>query len=169
MKTFATDFIRNIALIGHSGEGKTSLAEAMLFETKSIDRLGKVDDGTATMDFDDEEIKRKISISMALASAVHKGVKLNILDVPGFFDFEGEMAAALSAADSAVAGTGASGSPPVGTEKALEMCPDKACPRLYSSTRSTRKTPILCPPSTQSPRVTARSCPSNFPLWKAVR
>ena len=60
MKTFATDFIRNIALIGHSGEGKTSLAEAMLFETKTIDRLGKVDDGTATMDYDDEEIKRKI-------------------------------------------------------------------------------------------------------------
>ena len=75
MKTFATDFIRNIALIGHSGEGKTSLAEAMLFETKSIDRLGKVDDGTATMDFDDEEIKRKISISMALATAVNKGIQ----------------------------------------------------------------------------------------------
>ena len=61
MKSFATDFIRNIALIGHSGEGKTSLAEALLFSTKTVDRLGKVDDGNSTMDFDDEEIKRKIS------------------------------------------------------------------------------------------------------------
>ena len=128
MKTFATDFIRNVALIGHSGEGKTSLAEAMLFETKTIDRLGKVDDGTATMDFDDEEIKRKISISMALASAVHKGTKINILDVPGFFDFEGEMVAALKAADSAIVVTSASGTLTVGTEKALEMCLEKSVP-----------------------------------------
>ncbi len=128
MKTFATDFIRNIALIGHSGEGKTSLAEAMLYLTKSVDRLGKVDDGTATMDYDDEEIKRKISISMALASAVYKDVKINILDVPGFFDFEGEMVAALAAADSAVVVTSASGSLTVGTEKALEMCVEKGVP-----------------------------------------
>ncbi len=128
MKTFSTDFIRNIALIGHSGEGKTSLAEAMLYESKSIDRLGKVDDGTATMDYDDEEIKRKISISLALANAVHKNVKINILDVPGFFDFEGEMVAALSAADSAVVVTSASGSLTVGTEKALDMCLEMGVP-----------------------------------------
>ena len=128
MKTFATDFIRNVALIGHSGEGKTSLAEAMLFETKTIDRLGKVDDGSATMDFDDEEIKRKISISMALGYAIHKGTKINILDVPGFFDFEGEMVAALKAADSAIVVTSASGSLTVGTEKALEMCLEKSVP-----------------------------------------
>ena len=95
MKTFATEFIRNVALVGHSGEGKTSLAEAMLYMTKTIDRLGKVDDGSATMDYDDEEIKRKISISMALAYAVRNNVKINLLDVPGFFDFEGEMVAAL--------------------------------------------------------------------------
>ena len=95
MKTFATDFIRNIALIGHSGEGKTSLAEALLFATKTVDRLGKVDDGNSTMDFDDEEIKRKISISMGLAYAIHRDHKINVLDVPGFFDFEGLRAALL--------------------------------------------------------------------------
>lgn len=128
MKTFATDFIRNVALIGHSGEGKTSLAEAMLFMTKTVDRLGKVDDGTATMDYDDEEIKRKISISMALGYAVRNNVKINILDVPGFFDFEGEMVAALSAADSAIVVTSASGALTVGTEKALEMCLEKRVP-----------------------------------------
>ncbi len=128
MKAFSTDFIRNVALIGHSGEGKTSLAEAMLFATKTVDRLGKVDDGNSTMDFDDEEIKRKISISMGLAYAIHRDTKINILDVPGFFDFEGEMVAALHAADSAIVVTSASGSLTVGTEKALDMCFEKEVP-----------------------------------------
>ena len=102
MKIFDTDSIRNVALIGHSGEGKTSLAEAMMFEAKTIDRLGKVDDGSSTMDYDDEEIKRKISISLSLGYAIYRNTKINILDAPGFFDFEGEMIAALHAADSAV-------------------------------------------------------------------
>ncbi|HRR90307.1 MAG TPA: GTP-binding protein, partial [Eubacteriales bacterium] len=91
MKNFDSDSIRNIALIGHSGEGKTSLAEAVLFNAKSIDRMGSVDNGTSTMDFDQEEISRKISISLAVAYAVWKDKKINIIDVPGFFDFEGEM------------------------------------------------------------------------------
>ncbi len=128
MKSFDTESIRNVALIGHSGEGKTSLAEAMMFETKTIDRLGKVDDGSSTMDYDDEEIKRKISISLSLGYALHQGKKINILDVPGFFDFEGEMVAALHAADSAVVVTSATGSITVGTEKALEMCTEKKVP-----------------------------------------
>ncbi len=128
MKIFETDSIRNVALIGHSGEGKTSLAESMLFETKTIDRLGKVDDGNSAMDYDDEEIKRKISISMSIAYAIHRDVKINLLDVPGFFDFEGEMVAALHAADSAIVVTSASGSLTVGTEKALEMCLEKEVP-----------------------------------------
>jgi elongation factor G len=125
MKNFKTDFIRNVALIGHSGEGKTTLAEAMMFETKCIDRFGKVDDGTSTMDYDPEEINRKISISMSLGYALYRDCKINILDVPGFFDFEGEMVAALHAADSAVVVTSASGSLTVGTEKALDMCKEK--------------------------------------------
>lgn len=125
MKIFDTDSIRNVALIGHSGEGKTSLAEAMMFEAKTIDRLGKVDDGTSTMDYDDEEIKRKISISLSLGYALYRNTKINILDAPGFFDFEGEMIAALHAADSAVVVTSATGSLTVGTEKALELCQEK--------------------------------------------
>ena len=125
MKIFDTDSIRNVALIGHSGEGKTSLAEAMMFEAKTIDRLGKVDDGSSTMDYDDEEIKRKISISLSLGYAIYRNTKINILDAPGFFDFEGEMVAALHAADSAVVVTSATGSITVGTEKALELCQEK--------------------------------------------
>jgi len=128
MKIFDTQSIRNVALIGHSGEGKTSLAEAILFEAKTISRLGKVDDGSSTMDYDDEEIKRKISISMSLGYAIYRDVKINLFDVPGFFDFEGEMQAALQAADSAVVVTSASGSVTVGTEKALDLCRDKKIP-----------------------------------------
>lgn len=120
MKAYETDCIRNIALIGHSGEGKTSLAEAMMFNAKSIDRLCRVDDGNSTMDFDSEEVARKISISLGLGYAEWKDNKLNILDAPGFFDFEGEVISALHVADCCVIVTGAGGYLTVGTEKAIE-------------------------------------------------
>lgn len=130
MSKITTDMIRNIALIGHSGEGKTSLAEAMLFAAKSIDRQGKVEDGNTTMDFDAEEINRKISISLSVAYANWNGNKINILDCPGFFDFEGEVVSALSVADSAVIVTSASGSLSVGTEKMLDMCTERKVPAM---------------------------------------
>lgn len=130
MNDYSFEFIRNVALIGHSGEGKTSVAEAMMFTAKTIDRLGKVDDGSSTMDYDDEEIRRKISISMALGYAIHRNVKINIMDVPGFFDFEGDMVAALSATDSAIIVTQASGSLTVGTERAIDMCSEMKVPAL---------------------------------------
>ena len=114
--------IRNIALIGHAGEGKTTLAEALLFNAKVTDRLGRVDDGNTVMDFDPEEIARKTSISLSVASATFGDYKFNIIDVPGFFDFEGEMFLALSASDAAVIVTGASGTLTVGTEKAIDYC-----------------------------------------------
>lgn len=122
--------IRNIALIGHGGEGKTSLAEAMLFNMKAIDRQGKITDGNTCMDFDPEEIAKKISISLAAANGTYKGVKINILDVPGFFDFEGEMVQALAVADVAVVVTGAGGSLTVGTEKALDYCEENKIPAV---------------------------------------
>lgn len=122
--------IRNIALIGHSGEGKTTLAEAILFNAGATDRLGRVDDGNATMDFDAEEIARKISISLSVANCTYKGTKINIIDVPGYFDFECEMLEALSVADSAVIVTSASGSMSVGTEKALEYCTEHKIPAM---------------------------------------
>lgn len=122
--------IRNIALIGHSGEGKTTLTEAILYNAKAIDRQGRVDDGNSTMDFDPEEISKKTSISLAVANCEYKGYKFNLLDVPGFFDFEGEMVEALSAADSAVIVTGGSGSLTVGTEKALDYCFERKIPAL---------------------------------------
>jgi|AGTN01.3.fsa_nt_gi small GTP-binding protein domain len=130
MSVFHSDKIRNVALIGHSGEGKTSLLEAVLFYTKAIDRLGRVDDGTTVSDFDQEEINRRFSISLSLAYAYYKDYKINFIDVPGFFDFEGEMIAALTVADAAIIVSGANGSVSVGAEKAIELCREKGVPAL---------------------------------------
>ena len=130
MKIFETNSIRNVALIGHSGEGKTSLAEAMMFNGKTIDRLGRVDDGNSTMDFDNEEISRKISIGLGLGYTIWKDTKINILDTPGSFDFEGEVVSALHVADGAVVVTQASGSMSVGCEKALEMVTERNIPTI---------------------------------------
>ena len=122
MSKFTAENIRNFALIGHSGEGKTSLAEAILFNAGAIDRMGTTNDGTSVMDFDAEETNRKISIGLSIANCVFKDVKFNIIDVPGFFDFEGEMASALHVADGAIIVVGSDGQLSVGTEKALNYC-----------------------------------------------
>ncbi len=122
MGKISADAIRNVAIIGHSGEGKTSLAEAMLFNGKSIDRLGKVTDKNTVMDFDAEEISRGISISLSAAYTYWQGVKINILDVPGFYDFEGEFAEAMRAVGAAVLVADASGAVAVGAEKAVSYC-----------------------------------------------
>ena len=117
---YTTKRIRNVALIGHSGEGKTSLAEAMLYNAGKIDRLGKIDDGTTVMDYDQEEIQRRLSINLSLASAPWQDNKINIIDVPGFFDFEGELKSAYCAMDAVIVVTGASGHVTVGAEKVID-------------------------------------------------
>ena len=129
MAVFAKD-IRNVALIGHSGEGKTTLAEALLYNAGALDRFGKVDDGNSTMDFDPEEVSRRISISLSVANCNYKGTKINLIDVPGYFDFECEMLEALTVADSAIIVTSATGSMSVGTEKALEYCLEHKIPSI---------------------------------------
>ncbi|MEG1548142.1 MAG: elongation factor G [Clostridia bacterium] len=122
MKDYTAANIRNIGLFGHGGEGKTTLTEAMLFNAGLIERLGRVENGTTVTDFDPEEVKRSISINAALAPLEWKNTKINIIDAPGFFDFYGEVAAAMVLADSALIVVGAVSGPVVGTEKAMNMC-----------------------------------------------
>ena len=114
--------IRNIAIVGHSGEGKTTLFEAMLFNGGAIERMGSVENGTTVSDFDEQEIARKMSVSLSASSVIWKGVKINLLDVPGFYDFEGEFSEALRAAGAVVVVTGANGTVTVGAEKAISLC-----------------------------------------------
>jgi elongation factor G len=130
MPDFYKEKIRNIALIGHSGEGKTSLLEAILNYTKATTRLGRIEDGNTVSDHTAEEIDRKMSINLTMAYVNYKDYKYNFLDVPGFFDFEGEMISALSVADFAIIATSASGAFTVGTEKSLEYCVENKIPVL---------------------------------------
>ena len=121
MKDYTAKDIRNIGVFGHGGEGKTTLTEAMLFNAALIDRMGKVETGTTVTDFDPEEVKRTISINMALAPFEWKNTKINVIDAPGFFDFYGEVAAAMALADGALIVVGAVSGPVVGVEKAMAM------------------------------------------------
>ena len=129
MKKYGTDFLRNVALLGHGGAGKTSLAEAMLFVAKGINRLGRVDDGTTVMDFDPEETRRQISINTSLAPVEWKEHKINVLDTPGYFDFVGDVVAALTVADSALMVVCASSGVEVGTEKGWGYLEEAGLPR----------------------------------------
>lgn len=130
MKGFTTERIRNVALISHGGAGKTSLAEAMLYTSGAINRLGKVDAGNTTTDFDPDEIKRQVTIGTALAPLEWKGVKVNLLDTPGFFDFIGEVQGALRVADSAIVAVCAVSGVEVGTEKVWSYADTYNLPRL---------------------------------------
>ena len=94
--------LRNVCLVGHGGSGKTSLVESMLFLTGATDRFGKVSDGNSVCDYDAEEIKRQISISMSMAPVNYNKVKLNVLDAPGNFDFAGEAVCAIRASECAI-------------------------------------------------------------------
>ena len=102
VNTFPTSKLRNVALVGHGGAGKTSLAEALLFTAGAIPRLGRVEDHNTTCDFDPEEQRRQISVSLALAPFEHLGHKVNVIDTPGYADFVGEVRAGLRAADCAL-------------------------------------------------------------------
>ena len=116
--SYSAQNIRNICLLGHGGNGKTSLAESMLYLTGGTARLGKVPDGNTVCDYDPEETKRQISISLAVAPVEYDGCKINILDTPGYFDFSGEVIEAMQAADAAIIVCSAKGGMSVGAEKA---------------------------------------------------
>jgi len=127
---YPPDKIRNVVLLGHSHDGKTTLAEAMLFASGAIPRLGSTDQQTATMDFEPEEQRRKISINLGVGFAEHNGFKINILDAPGFFDFTGQVLSGLRATEGAVVVVGPSDHLAVGTEIAWELCNRTSKPRI---------------------------------------
>ena len=126
--------VRNICLLGHGGSGKTTLAESMLFLTGGTDRFGKVADGNTTCDYDPEEIKRSISISLAVAPVKYKNVKINVLDAPGNFDFAGEALSAIRASECAVLVCGAKDGLSVGAQRCWKMLGKK--PRMIFINRT---------------------------------
>ena len=135
MADYQTASIRNIALVGHGSEGKTTLAEAMLYAAGHIDRQGKVEDGNTVSDYDPEEIKRRISIGTAMAPVEWNKTKINIVDVPGYFDFVGEMAGAMRVVKAAAIVVGAVSGLTVGAEKAWAMADKNGVCKMFIVSR----------------------------------
>jgi elongation factor G len=130
MNIYKSDKLRNVVLLGHGGSGKTSLAEAMLFDTGAVNRLGRVDDGTSVSDWDDEERRRGMSINASLIPCEWQGHKLNVVDTPGYMDFVGEVISGLRVADGAVIVLDSVGGVEVGTEQVWYYADQQKLPRL---------------------------------------
>ena len=131
MKSYNAKHIRNVALVGHAGAGKTSLAEAAFYLSGQSDRLGRVADGNTVCDFDPEEIRRKASVSTAVLPVEWKDVKINLLDTPGLFDFSGGMSEGIRAAGSAVIVISGKSGVSVGSEKAFAAAAKKGIAKLF--------------------------------------
>ena len=130
LKEYKTDRIRNVAIIAHGGAGKTSLAEALLFNAGAVNRLGRVDDGTTTTDFEPEEVRRKVTISAALAPCEWRDHKINFIDTPGYADFVAEVKGALRAVDCSLVVLCAAAGVEVETEKVWSYSQDINLPRI---------------------------------------
>jgi elongation factor G len=130
MKEYTTEFLRNIALVSHGSGGKTMLAEAFLHASGGITRLGKIEDGTTVSDFEDEEIRRKLSLSTSVIPVEYKNHKINVLDTPGYTDFVGEVISALRVSDGAIVLVDSVAGMEVGTELAWNYCDTFKLPRF---------------------------------------
>ncbi|HEX7196809.1 MAG TPA: elongation factor G, partial [Candidatus Limnocylindria bacterium] len=130
MKPTSPDRIRNVALVSHGGAGKTSLAEAMLFDAGAISRLGTVEAGTTTLDWDPDEHKRNQSINLAIGSMEHEGVRITVVDTPGYADFQADVVEALAAVDAVIVVIDASAGVEVGTEEVWRLADARNLPRM---------------------------------------
>jgi len=130
MKEYTTEFLRNIALVAHGGAGKTMMTEAFLHFTGATTRLGKVEEGTTASDYEEDEIRRKISLSISVIPVEYHDHKINLLDAPGYTDFIGEVVSALSVADAAAIVVDAVSGIEVGTEAAWRFCNKFKLPRF---------------------------------------
>lgn len=168
--SYSAQNIRNVCLLGHGGNGKTSLAESMLYLTGGTDRLGKSADGNTVCDYDPEEIRRQISISMAVAPVEYDGCKINVLDTPGYFDFSGEVAEAVQVADAAIIVCSAKGGMSVGAEKAWKLCEKRGLPRvLYISKTDEENADYNAAFETLRERFGKNIAPVAAPIWDASK
>ncbi|MCR4406086.1 MAG: elongation factor G [Anaerolineae bacterium] len=167
MREYKTDQLRNVALLSHGHAGKTSLAEAMLFDTGATSRLGRVDDGSTVADFDEEEIRRKMSLSTAVIPCEWKGCKLNVLDTPGYMDFIGEVKGAIRVVESVIIILDAVGGVEVGTELVWGYADERSLPRLVFINKMDRENAnferVL---QNLSERFAARFIPIQLPIGK---
>src|SRR5688572_8922165 len=138
MKVYDAASIRNVAVVGHGGSGKTQLVSALLFDAGMVNRLGKVDDGTTVTDYDDEEISRKHTLSASLAYAEWNKTKINLIDTPGFGNFFSDARAAMRVADGAVLVVDAVSGVEVQTEKAWAVAEELQLPRIVAVNRLDR-------------------------------
>ncbi len=129
MRSYRTEQIRNVGLLSHGGAGKTSLTEALLFTSKAINRLGRVDEGNTVSDYDPDEVKRHISVNTSVAPCEWQETKLNLIDAPGYADFVGEIKAAVRVADCALVLLDATGGVEVGTDQVWQYAAERAMPR----------------------------------------
>lgn len=139
MKRYRTEDIRNVALVAHSGAGKTSLGDAVLFNAKAIDRMGRVDEGTSTLDYEPDEIKRKITISTTVAHCEWQNTKINLVDTPGYADFIGDVKSGLRVVESAIVAVCATAGVEVGTENVWQFADERALPRMVVITKLDRE------------------------------
>ena len=139
MKEYQTEQIRNVVVLGHGGTGKTTFTEAALFSTGAITRMGKVDDGTTTSDHDPDETKRQISVSLSVLPCEVDGVKINLIDTPGYADFQGEVKQGVRAADAALIVVDAVSGVEVGTDLAWSYADEASLPRFVLVNRMDRE------------------------------
>jgi len=139
MKEYHSTQLRNVVLLGHGSSGKTSLAEAMLFASGAVNRMGEVENGTTVADFDEEEIRRHISLNLALAPVESKDCKINVLDTPGYTDFVGEVKSAVRVADLALILVDAASGVEVGTELAWNFADEQELPRMVVINKMNRE------------------------------
>jgi len=139
MKEYATESIRNIALISHGGGGKTCLGEALLYFSGAINRMGQVAEGNTVSDFEDEEIRRSLSLSTSILAVEYKDHKINVLDTPGYADFVGEVISALRVADGAIVMVDSVAGVEVGTEVVWNHCNTFNLPRFVVISKMDRE------------------------------
>ena len=167
---YTANAIRNICLLGHSGSGKSALAESLLYMTGAIDRMGKNADGNTVCDYDPEEIRRSISISTSVVPLEYKNSKINLLDTPGGFDFSGAVMEALRAADAAIIVCSAKDGITVGFEKAWKYCEERNMPRfIYISKTDEENSDYNATFNALREKYGNKIAPVVVPIWNAQK